>query len=772
MKPRSLAVVGLALAGAFGAALILRAGPDAQKDAAEARRSLRQQGFKTDLSDFDFSTDYETATRAGALTNVAYTRPTVLLQPCGTECAIVAWKEANFEEPEGYQNLPPVEEVLVTNQANLDAACAAVLAGPIHFPLTAKHGNSMLLVHLAPLVTLSQTLAARIIVDLREKHYSAAWTNLLALTRLTTAWEPEPVEISHLVRFNLARTGWKVAWQALQAHNWSEEQLMALQREWEASDFFKGLSETVAFTRASTVDTCIRERQAPPAPGIPFKDTLENALRSPSSLAADARQRWKRAQYRATGTYEDEHDLLVFFCDREIELRKAITAATWLGMRVFPGVTNAVPFRSKHSSRMQAMFNSRQISIAMLLEGKSFLGRAAETEARRRLVVAAIGLERYRLGHGSYPKDLQSLVPDVLKSVPVDFMDGQPLRFRLSELGAFVLYSVGLDGVDDGGKFSPAKEERYEYPNREPADGPDLIWPRAASDAETRAFRLEQTRAKQELIGSSEREAGEREREAEERRREIIAELAEIYTNGGTPKISDPKVEGGLLSQVLRNKAIAGSPLRIDQMLALRRVITGKEPDIATFELPMSYDAATNVGTLRLLCDADPREQSPNEEAELQECERATNGNCRLVWNTTYDPPGKHFLQAELSIDRWRRRSRLRNQEPEEITVKGPLFAFVSTNVIQFFPMGDVYSDKGAFFHVKLAQPVGSYSLEITSPSGEHIHTITGSTTNGIVEVHWDLIYDGGKRYTNDSLNSTWTVTFPAPPAPASTNTP
>ncbi len=84
--------------------------------------------------------------------------------------------------------------------------------------------------------------------------------------------------------------------------------------------------------------------------------------------------------------------------------------------------------------------------------------------------------------------------------------------------------------------------------------------------------------------------------------------------------------------------------------------------------------------------------------------------------------------------------------------------------------MGDVYSQKGAFFHVKLAQRVGSYSLEIKDPSGAHIHTITGSTTNGIVDVHWDLLYDGGKRYTNYSFDSTWTVTFPDP-VPG-TNTP
>jgi hypothetical protein len=768
MKLRSLSVVGtVAVVAVCAAILVMRARPDAQKAAEEARRTLRQQGFKTDLSDFDFSTDYETAIRAAALTNFITSRPPMLLQPCGTESAVVAWKEADFEQVEGYQNLPPIEQVLVTNQAILDSACAAALAGPIHFPLIAKDGNAMLLVHLAALQHLSELLSARMVLELRQKRHGDAWTNLLALTRLSTAWEPEPVEVSHLVRFSLARTAWKATWQALQGRNWSEEQLLTLQREWQAPDFFKGLPETSAYTRAALVDTCIRERTTPQQ-GIPLKDTLNSALRSPPSVIPDAKQRWEQVQYRVAGTYEDERDLLMFFRARELEVRKAITAPTWLQMRALPGVTNAVPFRSKHFSRMQAMLNTQQVGLGFQREGKGLFGRAAETEARRRLVVGAIALARYRVTHGSYPKDLESLVPDFLKSVPVDFMDGKPLRYRLGDDDTVVLHSVGLDCVDDSGKFSIAKNALPVFPKLDPFDSPDMVWPRPASETEVQTLRLEQTRAKQEQRRRSQQEDEEREKEQEQRRQHTIVELAKIYAKGETPKLADPKIDGGLLNEVLRNKAIPGPPLPLDQMLTLHQVSTGTEPDIATFELPISYDAVTNIGTLRVLCDADPGESSSDEGAQLQECERATNGNCRLVWNTTYDPPGRHFLQAELLIYKWRTRPRY--QDADELNLKGPLFSFVSTNQIQFFQLGNVYSEKGAFFHAKLAQPVGVYSLELTDPSGEHLHTITGSTTNGIVEVHWDLIYDGGKRYTNDSFNSAWTVTFPDPPASPRTN--
>ena len=750
-------VVGLVLIVLFSAAI--RSWADAQKEAEEARRGLQQQGFKIDLSQFDFSADYQTAIRAAALTNISFPRPIVLLLPCGTESAVVAWKQSRFEEEEGYQNLPSVEQLLVTNQPVLDSACAAILAGPIRFPLKAIHGSAMLLVHLAALRSLSQALAAREITELREQHYSAAWTNLLALTRLATAWEPEASEISHLVRFNLARTGWKAAWQALQAHNWTEEQLLALQREWEAPDFFKGLPETIAFERASVVHECVLERTAPSPPGPSLKSTLEDVVHSPRLALTDAKYRLDQARYRVTGTYEDERDLLLFFRDRELEFRKAVAAPTWQEMRPLPGVTNTIPFQSQNYSRMRALLNTRQIARSFQLEGRTFLGRAAQTEARRRLVIAALALERYRLAHGSYPNELQSVALDLLKTVPLDFMDGKPLRYRLCDPNAFVLYSVGLDCLDNGGKLSILQNQQRTWPKLDPFDDPNMIWPRAASDAEVQILQFEQIRAKQQMTRALERQASERDEQAEQQRQNKVAELARIYAKGGTPKIPDPKIEGGLLSRVMRNKANTGPALTLDQMLTLRQVTTGKEPDIVTFELPIRYDVLTNIGTVQLLCDSDPREDSP----QAEDCKRATNGNCLLAWDTTYDPPGRHFLQAELSIDESLTRPSQRVVDPQELTLRGPLVAFFSTNVLQFFPLGNVYSDKGAFFRARLAQRVGSCSLTLTSPSGEHLRTITSSTTNGIVELNWDLICENGTRYTNESFNSSWTVTFPDP---------
>lgn len=60
-------------------------------------------------------------------------------------------------------------------------------------------------------------------------------------------------------------------------------------------------------------------------------------------------------------------------------------------------------------------------------------------------------VERHRLAQGAYPETLAALVPEFVDAVPGDVINGRPLRYLRSERAAFLLYSVGLNGVDDGG---------------------------------------------------------------------------------------------------------------------------------------------------------------------------------------------------------------------------------------------------------------------------------------------------------------------------------
>ena len=74
-----------------------------------------------------------------------------------------------------------------------------------------------------------------------------------------------------------------------------------------------------------------------------------------------------------------------------------------------------------------------------------------ENEARYITLRTALAVEHHRLAHeGKLPSSLEELVPAYLPAVPRDLFDNQPLRFKPLPVG-YVIYSIGADGVDDGG---------------------------------------------------------------------------------------------------------------------------------------------------------------------------------------------------------------------------------------------------------------------------------------------------------------------------------
>ena len=64
-----------------------------------------------------------------------------------------------------------------------------------------------------------------------------------------------------------------------------------------------------------------------------------------------------------------------------------------------------------------------------------------------------LALREYHRQHGDYPDTLDRLVPEYLPRLPLDYGDGETLRYRLTDDG-YVLYSVGDNGRDDGGDTS------------------------------------------------------------------------------------------------------------------------------------------------------------------------------------------------------------------------------------------------------------------------------------------------------------------------------
>ncbi len=86
-------------------------------------------------------------------------------------------------------------------------------------------------------------------------------------------------------------------------------------------------------------------------------------------------------------------------------------------------------------------------------------------EQARDATLAAIALQLYHRRHGVWPATLDELTPQWLPQVPVDRFDGQPLRYRLVD-GQPLLYSVGADRDDDGGRLPELPKLGLDAPRR------------------------------------------------------------------------------------------------------------------------------------------------------------------------------------------------------------------------------------------------------------------------------------------------------------------
>ncbi|HLH56244.1 MAG TPA: hypothetical protein VKY92_21835 [Verrucomicrobiae bacterium] len=73
------------------------------------------------------------------------------------------------------------------------------------------------------------------------------------------------------------------------------------------------------------------------------------------------------------------------------------------------------------------------------------------TVAHERLIMIEMALRCYQSDHHNMPANLDQLVPQYLSRVPPDPFNEQPFRYKTTA-GQWLVYSVGPDGADDGGK--------------------------------------------------------------------------------------------------------------------------------------------------------------------------------------------------------------------------------------------------------------------------------------------------------------------------------
>jgi hypothetical protein len=375
-------------------------------------------------------------------------------------------------------------------------AARAALTNPVpRLVLDYSQGFNTLLPHLAPIKAFCQTLRRATLLDLREGNLEAALENLLTAKALLDLQRHEGLIISQLVRSAIGAINLDAIWQALQAEGWTDAQLACLQAAWQEPEFIAGMADGLRHERA-VVAWHFTDRRLKHAEllfvfemAAPFGDDSERLAPDIPLLEPllAAFQRARRSVFvevwRFTWAAQDlafHHRRLQQALDAAARAVRERSAAGFLKPEASGQVAILDWLAGPDLQELNFQDKLRHwFSLTSLAVTDNALRKAAEADCHAQLAVAAIALKRHHLRHGRWPDKLADLVPAFLPETPRDWMDGQPLRYRLNGDGSFTLYSVGWDGRDDGGDPRPENDKRPTMMR-----GRDIVWPQPANEAD------------------------------------------------------------------------------------------------------------------------------------------------------------------------------------------------------------------------------------------------------------------------------------------------
>lgn len=345
--------------------------------------------------------------------------------------------------------LPPAsreatEEFVKQQAEHMEAVKLALQRPRCVFPVNIKDGYAALLPYLSEMKREAQTFRLSGMLALDRGDVDGAIASLEDVRRTGQALARSPFLIDQLVRVSCLSMAVDDAQRLLSRSALTETQLAQLEVLLQKSQAQEGLRLALLSERAAMVSMF-------DLPTPPLEQVAGQASGDEPGIAHAYRA--GRGFLAVTGLADRDRRLILETMEQGIALANEDSSAA---LEQFEDVYGKATEKARQFPQ--------RIFSAMLLPSLQKVGtRFAAFEARRRAALAAAAVERYRLGHqGRLPENLAALVPEFLPQVPIDPFDGQPLRYHTLSKG-YVIYSVGRDRHDDGGKERPEKGEAKDY---------------------------------------------------------------------------------------------------------------------------------------------------------------------------------------------------------------------------------------------------------------------------------------------------------------------
>ncbi len=297
---------------------------------------------------------------------------------------------------------------------------------------------AIVLPHLNLVKPCAQVLQLRAIAELQNDQSDKSLADIKLMLRLSDSIRTEPILISHLVRIAIVNLALQPIWEGLVEHQWSDAQLVELDSDLADLNFLADYKLAMRGERDCNTGAIefVRHRNY-----RNFKETFGlfgDNDHTQSSLGAIlyylCPNGWfYQNELSVSRFYEKWYLPLVDDKNRTVSTAAAFAADDAVGREL--------------SHRTPGNFFEMWLLPALGNAVKRFAYGQESVDLAR----VAITLERYRLAHGEYPESLDALAPQFIAQLPHDIIKGQPLHYRRTADGQFVLYSVGWNETDDGG---------------------------------------------------------------------------------------------------------------------------------------------------------------------------------------------------------------------------------------------------------------------------------------------------------------------------------
>ncbi len=413
--------------------------------------------------------------------------PAMTIVPSGR--AIAWFQQSEWVEDKLTNTWSQVADDLRQNEPALARIRAALAKPVLRNPLDFSLGYGLRFDHLTPMKSLARWFGSACQLALREGRNRDAIDHAVLQMRLARILAEDRIVISELVRHAIAAIAKCSAWESLQSGGWTDPDLARLQEAWASEDFLATLVHCLEGERAYGLACVIRLRQSneEAVQAMFWQEEFLDEIDDPGWHHWPGMDFLRKQVYcriwRFAWSHQDERRYLLGM-QRLLEIARAAGA-----QQSYASIAQDIDRLADETSNLSRYDRLRfALSPLSLSTLSAVIRRGMQAETDKAMVVCAIALKRHSLRHGQPPSSLDMLAPEFAPSAPVDMMDGKPLKYRIDADGRSMLYSVGPNGLDDGGDATmpPSQSSSRNSWNRM-----DYLWPSPALPEEIEAYRKE-----------------------------------------------------------------------------------------------------------------------------------------------------------------------------------------------------------------------------------------------------------------------------------------